>query len=173
MNITKGDAGNLSGHRLLAMLRQTHDVIVKLRQRELRKYELTPEQAAALMVIHALGNKATTAEISRRLFRESNSMTVLLRRLENRGLISKRPDTHRKNVIRIGLTKMGTEAYHNALKIENFNHVVGKMKAEDRKKLWSLLETLRNYALEDMRIDIDSYSDFSKRLTSLDEESNR
>jgi MarR family transcriptional regulator, organic hydroperoxide resistance regulator len=167
------DDGNLSGHRLLSMLRQTHDVILKLRQRELRKYDLTPEQAAALMVVHALGNKATTAEISRRLFRESNSMTVLLRRMETRGLISKRPDAHRKNVIRISLTKKGAEAYQNSLKIDNFNHVISKMKIEDRKNLWSLLETLRNNALQDMRIDINSYSDFSRRLTSPDEQSSK
>ena len=167
--MAKEDDDSLSGHRLLAMLRQTHDIILRLRQRELRKYNLTPEQASALMVIHALGNKATTAEISRRLLRESNSMTVLLRRMENRGLISKRPDTHRRNVIRISLTRKGTEAYQNALKIDNFNHVVSKMKIEDRRKLWSLLEILRNAALEDMKIDIASYSDFSEKLTSLDE----
>lgn len=170
MNSPKGGAGDIGGHSLLAMLRQTHDIIIKLRQRELRKYGLTPEQAGALMVVHALGNKATTAEISRRLFRESNSMTVLLRRMEKRGLISKRPDAHRKNVIRISLTKKGTEAYHGALEIDDFNRVISKMKTEDRRKLWSLLELLRNNALEDMRIDIDSYSDFSRRLTSPDEE---
>jgi DNA-binding MarR family transcriptional regulator len=163
------NTADTGGHSLLAMLRQTHDVILKLRQRELRKHDLTPEQASALMVIHTLGSRATTAEISRRLFRESNSITVLLRRMEKRGLISKRPDTRRKNVIRISLTRKGTGSYHDALEIDDFNHVVGKMKAEDRGKLLSLLEVLRNSALEDMRIDIDTYSTSPGRLAGDEE----
>jgi DNA-binding MarR family transcriptional regulator len=163
------EPGDIDGHSLLAMLRQTHDVILKLRQRELRQYDLTPEQAAALMVIHALGNNATTAEISRRLFRESNSMTVLLRRMEKRGLISKRPDSQRKNIIRISLSKKGLQAYHSSLKIENFNQVISKMQGAQRRQLGSLLELLRNYALEDMKIDIDSYSAFARKLTRLEE----
>jgi len=153
----------IDGHRLLSILRQTHDAILKIRQRELSKYDLTPEQASALMVIHTLKGNATTAEISRRLFRESNSITVLLRRLEKRGLISKRPDVHRKNIIRISLTERGKEAYQNALKIDAFERIIKKFSVRKRKQLWQLLEKLRNHALKEMLLDVDSFVDFFSR----------
>jgi DNA-binding MarR family transcriptional regulator len=152
------------GHALLSMLRQTHDAILKIRQRELNKYDLTPEQAAAVMVIHALKGRATTAEISRRLFRESNSITVLVKRLEKRGFIKRVPDDKRRNIIRISLTEKGNEAYYNALQIEAFNKIIKKFSIRKRQQLWKLLEKLRNYALKDMSYDVKSFSDFSAML---------
>lgn len=69
---------------LLGLLRQTHDAVLKIRQNELKKFGLTPEQSAALMNIKALGGDASIVELSRRLFRKPNSTTVLVTRLEKK-----------------------------------------------------------------------------------------
>jgi len=78
-----------SSIKLLAMIRQTSDALIKVRQKELKKFGITPEQSGALAVIYALEGQATAAELSRVLFRKPNSMTILLRRLEKQGMIKK------------------------------------------------------------------------------------
>jgi MarR family transcriptional regulator, organic hydroperoxide resistance regulator len=161
---------NISGHRVISVLRQTHDFLLKIRQQELSKYDITPEQASALMVIHAFGNKATTAEISRRLFREPNSIGVLIRRLERRGFVNRIPDKNRKNIIRVSLTEKGIAAYHHAMEMKAYNRIVKRMPDKKKRQLLSLLEKLRNYALQDMKVNVKSYSDFAKKISDLDHE---
>jgi DNA-binding MarR family transcriptional regulator len=148
------------GHLLLGLLRQTHDVVLKIRQNELRRYGLTPEQSAALMNVKALGDKASIVELSRRLFRKSNSTTVLVKRLEKRGLIRKTRDKYRKNTIRLSLTIQGQKCLQKAMREDDFNQVINKFEDKKRRQLCLLLEQLRDHALGTLGIDLESYSDF-------------
>jgi len=151
---------DIDGHKLLAMLRQTHDSVLRIRQAELRKFNLTPEQAAALVNINALGKEATITELARCLFRKSNSITVLIMRMEKRGLVKKTRDRYKKNTVRLSLTRQGNECLQRAIVRDSFNTFLNKLPARKRKQLWSLLRNLRSYALGYLQMDIDTYSTF-------------
>jgi DNA-binding MarR family transcriptional regulator len=158
----------IESYKLAHLLRQTSDAIHKAREIELRKYGITPEQAGALVCIRSLGNKATPAEISRWLFREPNSITILLRRMHKLGLITRKADTKRKNLIRIGLTKKGYEAYKHAIEFQGFFPVVDVLPERKRRQLWSLLQTMREKLFETLRLDVKAYSGFFDKEVIID-----
>jgi len=89
---------------ILHMRRAMH----KARARELLQYGITPEESAVLLVIQAIGWRATPSEISRRLLREPHSISGLLRRMEGKGLVKRVKDLDRRNLIRVTITKKGT-----------------------------------------------------------------
>ena len=155
---------NADGHMLLGVLRQTHDAVLKIRQNELKKYGLSPEQSAALMNIKVLGKNASIVELSRRLFRKSNSTTVLVMRLEKRGLIKKTRDKHRKNTIRLTLTREGNKCLQRAVREDSFNDIINEFDHEKRKQLCELLGQLRDHALDYLHVDMETYSDFFTRV---------
>ena len=148
----------IESYKLFHLLRQTLDAIHKSREYELKKYNLSPEQAGALVCICSLGNKATPAELSRWLFRERNSITILLNRMQRLGLIEKKADTERKNLIKLSLTPKGYEAYKHSIEFEAFFPVIDVFTARKRKQLWSLLQTIRLKIFKDLRLDASAYS---------------
>jgi DNA-binding MarR family transcriptional regulator len=148
----------IDSYKLFHLLRQTSDVIHKAREYELKKYSLSPEQAGALVCIYSLGSKATPAELSRWLFRERNSITILLNRMHRIGLIEKRPDTQRKNLIRLSLTAKGYEAYKRSVEFQAFFPLIDVLPAKKRQQLWDLLQTIRLNVFKELRLDAESYS---------------
>jgi len=83
--------GSLSAggnHELAVLLAQARGAMLKARRKELTRYHISPRQSAVLFYIRAIGDKATPAEISRGLFRESNSISEILGRMEKQGLLT-------------------------------------------------------------------------------------
>jgi DNA-binding MarR family transcriptional regulator len=156
-----GDTPIVDSYRLFQLLRYTADAIHRAREYELKKYNLTPEQAGALVCILSLGNNATQAELSRWLFRLPNSVTILINRMEKLGLVKKRPDKKRKNIMRLSLTKKGLETYRHSIEFQAFQPIIDVLPEKKRRELWSLLQTIRTF--ESPHLDIDTYSAALKR----------
>jgi len=163
----------LETYRIFHLLRQAADAIHRAREIELKKYNLSPEQAGALVCIRSLGNTATPAELSRWLFRERNTITILLKRMYKLGLIKKRADTRRKNIIRLSLTKKGYEAYEHAVEFEAFKTVIDTLPERKRKQLWSLLELVRVKLFKDMRLNLAAYSGCFDKAVILEPDGSR
>jgi DNA-binding MarR family transcriptional regulator len=147
-------------YRLFSLLRQTADSVLKAREAELKKYKISPEQAAALVCIRTLDNEATPAELSRWLFRKRNSITILLNRMHKLGLISKKINQNRKNSIKITLTQKGYEAYLKAIEFRAFRSIIEVFPEEKQKELWQLLQTIRLKVFEELLLDVDAHSGF-------------
>jgi DNA-binding MarR family transcriptional regulator len=155
----------VESYRLLQLLRYTADAIHRAREYELKKYKITPEQAGALVCILSLGNNATQAELSRWLFRLPNSITILINRMEKLGLVKKTPDKKRKNIMRLSLTKKGYEAYLHSIEFKAFHPIIEVLPESKRRELWTLLQTIREKAFQNLNLDIDTYSGcFDKNL---------
>ena len=103
-------------------LSRTRDAIIRTRERELRQYNISCIQSTVMQIIQALGDKATPAEISRWAFRESQSVSELLNRMEKEGLVEKIKDLDRKNMVRAVLTERGLEAYRQVQKYSLIAH---------------------------------------------------
>ncbi len=159
------DARIVESYRLFQLLRFTADAIHRAREYELKKFNLTPEQAGALVCILSLGNNATQAELSRWLFRLPNSITILINRMEKLGLVKKRPDKKRRNIIRLSLTKKGFEAYHHSIEFQAFHPIIDVLPERKRQELSSLLQIIREKVFENLHLDIETYSGcFNKDL---------
>jgi DNA-binding MarR family transcriptional regulator len=149
---------SIEGYKLFFLLRLTADAIHKLREVELNKYGLSPQQALALVSIYSLKNKATPAELSRWLYREPNSITILLNRMEKLELIKKTADTKRKNIIRLSLTRKGLDAYRHSVEFQTFGSTISMLSEKKRKVLDSLLKIIWEGNCKRLNLDTNNYS---------------
>lgn len=141
-------------HELWGLLIQTRDLLVNLRDREVRHLGITSMQGGALWVVRALemeGTAATPAEISRRLFRQPPPTLALLNRMAKLGLITSTESSEGRRQVRVALTEKGREtfrAYMRARKV--VPRVLGSISAEERLQLRSSLARVRQKAREEL-----------------------
>lgn len=139
---------------LWRLLDRTRDMILKVRERELRRqYGLSAMQSAVLFVVHGTRDKATPAEISRWLARETHSVSEILSRMEKRGLVRKVKDLDRKNQVRVALTEEGHKAYSQSIKAESISEIMSSLSDEESQQLGLLLQKLRDKVAEKLGIE--------------------
>lgn len=135
-------------YKLVVLLAQAREAILKARRKELTRYNISPRQSAVLFYIRAIGEKAMPAEISRGLFREPNSISEILDRMEKKGLVRKVTDLSRKNVVRVELTEKGREACNHSDKRASIETILSTLSDEERQQLGLYLRKLRDKALQ-------------------------
>ncbi len=118
-------------YELWVLLRRSTHVIMKARDQELRKYGISSVEAAVLDVASDIGDKATPTVISRELLREPHSISVLIGRMVEKGLLSKYKDSKQKNIVRISLTKKGHEAYRYSKGLDSISNIMSSLSEEE------------------------------------------
>lgn len=124
--------------------------MVKLREKELSQYSITPEQAGILFCVQVIGEEATPAKISKFTIREPQSVSGMLTRMERKGLIRKVKDLGRKNMVRITITDKGRRAYQQSTYRKSIHNIMSHLAVEKRAQLRPLLETLLDKVVEEM-----------------------
>jgi DNA-binding MarR family transcriptional regulator len=137
------------------LLRRGTHQLSKIRDRELRKFGLSPISAGVLVAIQDIGDDATPAKISRQILREAHSISELVDRMEKKGLVTKVRDLERKNWVRVSLTDHGREAYKKAMKFDSLVGIISSLSATERRQLRSILMKLVRKALTDLNIKAD------------------
>jgi len=140
-------------YNLWVLLHQTTDAALRARQKELDQFDISVIEAAVLVVIQAIGEKATPAEISRRIFREPHSVSALLNRMEKRGLLKKTQDLDRKNMVRVSITEKGRQAYDKSTRRKSIYKIMSSLSESERQQLTSCLEKLRNKAFKELTVE--------------------
>jgi DNA-binding MarR family transcriptional regulator len=135
-----------------SLLHQTTDVISRAREKELSQYNIALRQVAALRIIDLLGKKATPKQLAQSLFRQPHTISSILDRMDNEGLIEKHNDLERRNLIRVSLTEKGKLACQQAEKRESIHSILSCLSDAEMRQLRSLLFRLRSRALEEMNI---------------------
>lgn len=97
------------------LIRQVSNAMYRCRERELRGSGVTPMDVAVLYSLKTSKTPLIPADISRLIFREPNTVTILLKKMEKKGLIWKRKDTQRRNLVRVGLTGKGEDTLAQAM----------------------------------------------------------
>ena len=118
----------------------------------MNRYRISRTQISVLSIIQAIGNKATPAEISRRLFREPHSVSGLINRMEKQGLVRKTNDLDRKNLVRVVLTDKGKLLYERSAVRKSIQKIMSYLSEEECQRLKSYLERLRNKALRELGV---------------------
>ena len=137
-------------YNLWILLGQARDMVFKARGKELSQYGVTVEQASILFVIRAIGGKATPTEISKWMLREPHTISVILTRMEKDGLVTKRKDLDKKRQIIVALTEKGRQACGQSARRESVREIMSCLSEEERDQLGSLLEKLRDCALNNI-----------------------
>ncbi|MCK4362768.1 MAG: winged helix DNA-binding protein [Dehalococcoidia bacterium] len=156
----KSKAGLNRESLIWLLLRQTSNVIVGLIEDEMRlSGKVSYTRATILFLVKAAGNRATPAEISRWIIREPHTISAILNRMQEDGLVRKVKDLERKNWVRIELTDKGEEALRQAMDIEIIGTIISSLSDEEQDILLSYLNKLRTKSFEEYRA--------SRRKTTL------
>jgi MarR family transcriptional regulator, organic hydroperoxide resistance regulator len=149
-------------YRLYVVFKHTFEAIQRCREEDLKKYNITPEQATALILLNNIGEKATPTEVSGWLFRKPHTVLNLLRRMEKQGLVDMNPDKRNKHIIRIKLTEKGYDVYCHVIQYTSAADTLGRLSKEEQQQLWSLLQSVKEKAIDYLKLDTKSIS----RLTA-------
>ena len=139
-------------YNLYLLLIETTDEILKLWQKELNRYGLHYRRAVILLVLRYIHDRAISSEIARRLFRERNSISELLNKMERDGQLKKIQDMEKGNMVRFMLTKKGQKAFHQSSEGDSVRKILSVFSETDRKNLKSYLRALYHEALKTLGI---------------------
>jgi DNA-binding MarR family transcriptional regulator len=135
---------NDSVFKLVVLLDQTSDIIYRAVELEIAKHKVTLAQVKVMIIIlQSDGDKGVTlADLSKLMLREPNSVSTLIKRMEQAGLVKKRRDT-KENKIFVAITKQGRDLMVNKVTHESMDVTVSALTERERQKLRSYLIKLR------------------------------
>jgi DNA-binding MarR family transcriptional regulator len=134
---------------LWMLIMQVRNVVYKTREKELKRYEITPEQSGALFAIHTMDNKATISALGTWLVREPHSVASLLSRMESNGLITKKKSQGLRKSATYTLTPTGEEVYSFSIRRESIHRAMSALSKKERYSLELLLRKILFTALSD------------------------
>lgn len=138
--------------QLWDLLWMLSNLIMKLRERELKKYDFTAIRASVLHIVTLLEGKAIPAEIARQLLREPHSISHLISSMETEGLVNKRKDLNKKNFVRVVLTENGRQAYETTKKRHSIHKVMSTLSKQEQEQILCLLQRVWDKAIEEFRL---------------------
>jgi len=136
---------------LWVMIAQTKDGLLRARQRDYARFNISNERRAVLWSIQNNGGKATPVEIAHQLFRELHSVSEMLVRMEKEGLIT-REKTSGKSRIEVKLTQKGLEIFDQSLYNETDRRIFSVLTKKQRERLLSYLWKIRGQVLSELGI---------------------
>lgn len=136
---------------LWVMIAQTKDGLLRARQRDYARFNISNERRAVLWSIQNNGGKATPVEIARQLFRELHSVTEMLKRMEKEGLITRYTGSGRSRV-EVKLTEKGLEIFNQSLHNETDKRIFSVLTKKERERLALYLWRLRGQVMKELGI---------------------
>jgi DNA-binding MarR family transcriptional regulator len=136
---------------LWVLVAQNRDAILRARERDYARFGISNERRAVLFVIQNNGGCATPVKIARDLFRELNSVTEMLKRMEKDGLITRHKGSGRSKV-EVTLTEQGLDVFHQSLRNKTDERLFSVLTPVERERLASYLWKLRRQVLQDLGI---------------------
>jgi len=138
-------------YQIWALLCQVRDMIFQLRQKELRRYDITGRQAAVLFIIGAVGGgKLKPATIGKLLFRKHPTISGIVNRMEKQGLVKQMKGINKKNEIIVMLTDKGAKAFNDSIERGSIKKTISVLSVWEREQLQSCLIKLRKEAVREL-----------------------
>ncbi len=137
-------------YNLWLLLAQTRSAIIRSRQKQEGQH-LHPNQALALCTIWAYQGQATPAMLSRVLFLERHSVSELISRMEEKGLVKKNRDELKKNIVRVTITEKGRKITRQVIRIDFIKGIISTLSEEQQEQLRTSLNILLAAAQKEMK----------------------
>lgn len=131
---------------LWVLLNQATNATFKARERELRRCNITMNHAKIFSVIIGRG-RATPRDIAKFLVREAHTVSNLITRMENDGLVRRVKLSGRNNHHYIEATEKGKRMYSKALDMESIHEIMSSLSEEEQEQLGVMLRKIRDSAL--------------------------
>jgi DNA-binding MarR family transcriptional regulator len=125
---------------LWKLLNHAERVVARSRELELAQYGLTREQASVLDELMMSGGSATNADLTDATMRQHHSVTSLVNRMAERGLVRKKK-TSSKNKYLVSITEQGRIIYGQITR-NSIEMAFSEFPAEDKLKLAEYLNKL-------------------------------
>ena len=136
-------------YNLWVVLDQAWTAIFNGRGKELAQYDITAMKAWLLFIVKTIGDEATPAQIARVMHRRAHSVSGLLDRMDEDGLITRAKDLDRKNLVRVTITDKGKKALKYTMKRESIHSVMSVLSQREEEQLYSLMVKIRDRALKE------------------------
>jgi DNA-binding MarR family transcriptional regulator len=131
---------------LWILLAQTRALLFAAGEQELSRFGISLMQGWTMFTIKAIGERATPAEISRWLGREPHTVSSLLNRMVEMGLVRKEKSLDKKNLVRIQLTQKGEKIYSEGIGMKSIHELLSTLSSDEKMCLKAVLEKLRTNA---------------------------
>ena len=128
---------------LLILLDRTISVIDDAVEMELKHLRITRPQVGILSMLSREDKPLTLKEIAERNHKEISSVSVLIKRMENKGMVRKikKDDDLKTYVV---MTEKGSVIYHKNVTERSVHLIFGNLTKEEKQGLASILDKLRN-----------------------------
>lgn len=143
-----------SAFAIHTLLNQASHAVTRAMEYQLAEMGLSPEKLAVLWICRDYPGTLTITELSRLVFRKQQTVTGLINRMENEGLIKRIPKRRGHPFTEILLTAKGEETIGLALPVHKalIEESAFDFSAEQREHLQKSLRALRDRALERLPI---------------------
>ena len=145
-----GDASSDQEYLFWVLFQQAYSAMSRVREKELSSLGITSHQATLLAVVTELGDNATPSAISKRMLRESHTVTELINRAVRMGLLSKEKDGRRKNGVKVVLTAKGRQACEQMKEMQILRRLISVLPPDQLEYSQSFFRLLRDNALNEM-----------------------
>jgi len=142
----KDYVSDYNDYDLWVLLSRTYTSIAELREVECKQFGISRHQVYILFIIASLGNNVTPTEVSRFTYRKKSSISEMLKRMVNNGLVTKTKDPDNNSQVRVSLTEKGLQVYEESRPRKSIDKIMSVLSEKDRQQLQSYLEILQEKA---------------------------
>jgi DNA-binding MarR family transcriptional regulator len=139
-------------HKLWVLLDQTYVAVSKCQEAVFAKAGLTLQQYRVLMVIDFAKYPVTPTDVARWLDRNTNSISLIIDRMEKIDLVERVRDLKDRRALRLAITPKGKELFKRATAhgLELMKTMMSCCSEEEIQSLTHLLGKLRGRVLEEL-----------------------
>jgi DNA-binding MarR family transcriptional regulator len=127
--------------QLWRLLDHTAFVVGRLRRKELADYGLTPEQACILDILCQNDGTITMEEVAGVTMRRHNSISTLVNRMANQGLVEKLTSVSDARMYNVLITEKGLKLYRTITR-DSISEVFSALSDEEKTAIEKGLNTL-------------------------------
>jgi DNA-binding MarR family transcriptional regulator len=136
---------------LWARLFMSAKVVERAREIELSRVHISLIQAMVLYALKLSPEPLTPSKLARMLCREAHTMSALIDRMEKQGLVKKKHDLARKNLVRVVVTAKGDEAFQRQRSVNTVTNITNSLTKKEREALGTCVDKLRLRATDLIR----------------------
>lgn len=128
---------------LYILLDQTTSIVTNAVELELKHLRITQPQVRVMTMLSREDRPVTLEELANWTLKEFNSVSTLINRMEQKGLVKKiKKEDDLKTYIT--LTEKGSNVYHIQVTERSIHLIFSKLTAEEKKQLDSILKKVRD-----------------------------
>jgi DNA-binding MarR family transcriptional regulator len=139
---------------LWMLLSATVNAVVTARRKK-RGTRLSYNQTAALSLIGSFDGELTQGMIARCLFKDRQSVSEIIAKMKNKGLITKKEIPNNAKMYHISLTNEGRKTFYKSIEQDFIVDILNELSEDELEQLESSLQKILSKAMDILEMDSD------------------